>query len=158
MFKLLLDNGADVEAKNDHYTVLFYALSNHFFEATKLLIDKGANFQTVFYNGATPINFAAKLNEDKELILLIQEGADFNVQDKLTKRTPLMNVVARCFNEQSIQIVKHLLENNADITIRDKKGLNAMEIAEKECHFKPKQELLLLLRAHAHSLEGKNEK
>ncbi|QOY53812.1 ankyrin repeat domain-containing protein [Candidatus Sulfurimonas marisnigri] len=155
---LLLDNGADIEAKNNsERTPLIHALAYRYFDVTKLLVEKGANFKTPIYKGMTPTNIAAKWNLDKELMLFIKDGAYVNIQDTLTERTPLMHTVARCSHPESIQVAKYLLEHNADINIRDKKGLDAIEITEKECHLKAKQELLVLLREHVQSLEDKSK-
>ena len=70
MVKLLIDKGANINAKNDYYkTPLYYAICiKENIESVKLLIDKGGNLNIIGYNNETPLHYAVEIIENKEII------------------------------------------------------------------------------------------
>ena len=87
--KLLIDKGADVNAKTDDgMTALIVAAENGQADVAKLLIDKGAdinvkNPETDSLNnlGFTPLMYAAFWGRMDIVKLLLDKGADLNAKD-----------------------------------------------------------------------------
>lgn len=79
--KLLVDNGADTNAKDDNaFTPLHYAVNNNNKEMAKILINN-SNVNAKNINGDTPLHVATQNDinyEDKQDIinLLLENGAD----------------------------------------------------------------------------------
>ena len=71
--KLLIENGADIDAKDkDGYTVLMYASNNGNLEIIKYLVENGADINIKDKNGDTALNYA-RTEGIKEV--LIKTGA-----------------------------------------------------------------------------------
>ncbi len=80
---LLLDRGADIEAKdNAGGTPLHQAAAvNEETSITALLLDRGANIDARDSNDATPLHGAASLNQEPSVVaLLIERGADITAK------------------------------------------------------------------------------
>jgi len=100
--KLLLEAGADVNAKDKHgHTALMYAETA---EQTKLLIEAGADVHAKDSDGRTALMWAKTAEQTK---LLIEAGADVNAKDK-HERTALMRA-------ETAEQTKLLLEAGADV-------------------------------------------
>lgn len=143
--KLLIDRGANVNAMNKKgWTPLMFATKkkiNSFgiirmktyagayadpkdkVEIAKLLLNKGAHANTVTKLG-TPLLSAVQQNFSKMVKLLVDRGADVNLQNE-SGTTPLKQA---CFNE-SFEIAKYLVENNADINRSDNEGFTPLMFA-----------------------------
>ncbi|KAH8652933.1 hypothetical protein BGZ61DRAFT_374430, partial [Ilyonectria robusta] len=94
--KLLLDKGADVEAKdkNNRYggTPLWWAAQNGHAAVVKLLLGKGADVEAKDKNnryGGTPLWWAAQNGHEAVVKLLLEKGADVEAKDRVDGRTPL---------------------------------------------------------------------
>ena len=121
MVRLLIELGADIEARNDvNYTPLLIAVSQNKPEIARLLIELGANIniEGIFY---TPLNYAA-LHDDIEMVrLLIELGANIEaiddkgltIFDKLRKygKQPMINIIENAVRTREIKEnkVKRLL-------------------------------------------------
>ena len=56
MISLLLENGADIEAKDhDGFTAIFHAIDSESLEMVKLLIERGADFEAQNTSLSTPL-------------------------------------------------------------------------------------------------------
>ena len=78
--KELLDNGADVDVKNDDgWVPLSFAVRSGNIETVKLLIDRGANKEVKTNYGSTPLLLACYHKYYDMLILLLDVGANINV-------------------------------------------------------------------------------
>lgn len=87
VLKLLLDNGADPDAKDrSDWSLLHYACGN--VDLTKLLLDRGANPNVRTTGGRTPLHFVADEGNKAVTQLLLSRGADVNAKDG-NGRTPL---------------------------------------------------------------------
>ena len=112
--ELLIDKGADVNAKYDGWTPLHDAASYGHKEIAELLITNGADVNAKDIIGFTPLQFA----QTKEIAeLLITNGADVNAKDKYG-RTPLHD---RAFNV-SKEIAELLIANGADVNAKNDLG------------------------------------
>lgn len=87
--KLLIKNGADVNAKenNTGYTNLHYASRFRSPEQVKFWIDMGANVNIQDENGMTPLICAIMGENIENLRILIDKGADVNLRSE--NDTPL---------------------------------------------------------------------
>lgn len=80
--KLLLENGADFEAKMSHgFTPLIQAASDNNIEAVKLLLEYGADIDAQSANKGTALVLAIVENNYEIVKLLLEEGANPNLID-----------------------------------------------------------------------------
>ena len=112
--KLLIEKGADVNAKNGSGDTPLHSISS--IEITKLLIEHGADVNAENNIGETPLHQAIY---EEIARLLIKNGADVNAKTKksvwnyASGSTPLHHAL-------NTEIAKVLLENGADINARNK--------------------------------------
>lgn len=93
--RLLLESGADVNAKNAlGQTSLLYASYAGFGRVAKLLVDKGASCRYQDSNGRSPLHYAAREGRPALVELLLGKGADPSLKDD-QGRTPLDYAVLR---------------------------------------------------------------
>jgi len=82
LIRLLLESGADVEARNSSgQTPLLYSSYAGFQRAVELLLDKGATFRYQDRNGRTPLHYAAREGQAAVVELLLGKGADPALKD-----------------------------------------------------------------------------
>ncbi len=113
MVELLLVHRADVNANSGPGKPLHYAVGGYGYpEIVQLLLSKGADVDAVGPDG-TALSLAAARDSLELVLLLLEHGADPNLEDYKGKR-PLHNA-ARRGNEQ---IGKALLDHGADINAR----------------------------------------
>ncbi|TVL54277.1 ankyrin repeat domain-containing protein [Brachyspira hyodysenteriae] len=133
--ELLIEKGADIEAKDDYgINALVYASSDENEEMVKFLLEKGADANTVceienedMVISPTPLMNAAYNGNINIINMLLENGADINYTTDFGT-TPLM--MAASFNH--FEAVKVLLENNADTSITDEDGRTALDWAKLE--------------------------
>ena len=122
ILKFLVENGANVNTNNNHDSIspLMVAIKHQFTDAVSLLIDQGADVNSQDNSGKTALHCAIEQNFDA-LSCLITHGADINAVTN-EKCTPLM--IACKHNNDSV--VNFLLENGADVALRDNNGETAL--------------------------------
>lgn len=82
LIRLLLENGAEVEARNSSgQTPLLYSAYAGFRRAVELLLEKGASFRYQDRNGRTPLHYAAREGQAAVVELLLSKGADPALKD-----------------------------------------------------------------------------
>ena len=134
--KLLIEYGGDVNCTcyKDDYSLLIhccmYPLTN--IKITKLLIESGADVNNKSKT-RTPLMYFIKncsKNEDLEIIKLLVRKTKINHKDRYGK-TPLM-LCFESFNNIVIRndIIKILLDNKADIYIKNNYDRNILNILE----------------------------
>jgi ankyrin repeat protein len=80
--KLLLDTGADVEAKDGNgQTPLLWVAQGGNEAVVKLLLDAGADIEAKDSNDQTPLLRAAKNGHEAIVKLLLDKGVDINVEN-----------------------------------------------------------------------------
>ncbi len=85
--------------------------------------------------GGTPLHFACAAIVDSPscVEMLIKRGAKVNVQDH-KKNTPVM--VAAFFNKP--KIMQYLIEQEADLSIRNNEDKDAYDVADEKDHYECK--------------------
>lgn len=171
--KVLLDNGADVNAKNgEGNTPLFAAVHQQNAEVAAMLIRKGADVNAKNNYGYAPIRAASRNGNAEILKILIDGGADVNLKDNQGS-TPLHVAVDEgdaetvriliangadidaigAFGDspihsavahRQVKIVQMLVDKGARLTIRDRRGNTPLDIAEQAGD----SELIAILKKH----------
>ncbi|QGA15961.1 hypothetical protein EYB26_003628 [Talaromyces marneffei] len=88
--KLLIDNGADLNASDPYGTPLSHASKNGHEAVVKLLIDNGADVNASDQNGWIPLMYASLNGHEAVGRLLIDNGANVNANDQ-SGWTPLIH-------------------------------------------------------------------
>jgi len=130
---LLIKNGADINAKNNHgdtpLIASVSASSNYSHYMCKLLIKNGADVNAINNYGQSPLFFTVR-NYDIELCRsLIKNGANVNVKDN-NGETPLIFAASKNYPE----LCEFLIENGADVNVTDINGTTFTDYA-KRFHF-----------------------
>lgn len=118
--KILIENGADVEAKNESgLTALKIAISSRNEQLIKILLESGANVNSKNDNNATPIMGASYWGLIRIIEILLKSGARVNDATKA-------GVTALMGCADSKQVVEILIKAGADVNAKDKEGRNAL--------------------------------
>ena len=142
--KKLFAKGIDLNARDDDGYPLFVSimLFNGKYEVIKALLDNHANVNCLMPDNITPFMFACVGNFSPDIIqLLIEYGADINAQD-ITGNTALISVC----DTGNIEIIKTLVKNGANKTLKNSKGKTAYDVALHNGLFDKDKTLELLLR------------
>jgi len=149
---LLLDKGADVNAKDNYGATLLMrvAMTGHT-NTVELLLDKGANVNAKDNFGKTALMSAARIGNVETIKLLLDKGANVNAKDDLGE-TALMSA-AESGDTNAVAI---LLARGADINAVDADGLTALGLVgiEKEFGYAAIEQLLKKSGATALSASG----
>ncbi len=122
----LLSKGADINAANTRQnTPLHEAIQSKRESIARLLIEKGADVNRINVNKDTPLHRAASTDQAAIGEFLIAKGATIDPLDQWG-RTPFL-VVAR--QTGNVEFGKLLLKNGADITVKDRDNLMALNLA-----------------------------
>ena len=114
---LLLDRGADVNARNQYDRApLHVACYRGRVDIVQLLLDHGADVEARDEDGNTPLHWACINGHTDTARLLLDRGADVGAHDK-KDRIPLHYACIFCGHPD---IVRLLLDRGADVNARDK--------------------------------------
>lgn len=137
----LLDAGVDVNAQDgDGHTALMFAAFNGHSEIVLLLLDHEAVIERRDLMGRTALLYAATGPFPETVKILLDKGAEPNIVDSNEHFSPLMHAAA----EGNLDVVKILLEYNADRSFKDVDGDDAESFARQAGH----TEIADLLRSH----------
>jgi|SRR5690554_413920 len=127
-FESSLENGENLDTfDKEGRTLVFYAILEGNFEAVKILLDKNVKLSLTDSNGWTPLHYAVNEYHPKIAELLINYGADVNAKDEYGNTVISRAVFA---SKGRGDIIKLLLKNNADPTIKNNSGMNALDLCE----------------------------
>ena len=117
LVKSLLDEGADINAKDNGLTLLMKAATEGYLKTAKLLIDKKADFDARSNEGGTALIVASMAGYAKIVELLVNAGAN-------TKAINNMGYTAEMYaNEKGYTNISQLLRQRADTSEVESKGL-----------------------------------
>jgi len=124
--RLLLQNGADIDAKNrDGKSVLQLALENGRVPLAEVLVKK---FNVKFDPNTLLFNMVSSATSDRDVFaFLSHHGADLNAFNN-DGETPLSLAVLSANRLQA----KHLINNNADVNQANRHGLLPLDIARQK--------------------------
>lgn len=110
---LLLENGADINAKSSEGTPLYEAAAKGKIDIVKLLVEKGADIN-IASDRMTALHIAAYRGKFDVLKLLVQEGGDVNLKTEDGK-----TVLYEAIRGGHSNIVKWLIDRGADVQACD---------------------------------------
>ena len=129
MIPILLDHGADLEARDqDQNTPLLCAARYANEETANLLVDKGADIEARDAEGHTPLLCAVHNHAGREIVnLLLDKGADIEAKNSLGD-TSLLCAVKHADKET----VNLLLDKGADVNYRGSRGQSPLHISVEQ--------------------------
>ena len=144
MFKFLLDNNADVNAKGEfNQTALHIAVSSETrIEEIKMLIEAGTEINAQTTAGATALINAAFWVNAEAVKYLIEKNADINIRNN-NEETALM---VAADDKNGSEVVELLINAGADVNVKNNKGKTPLSLAIKR---KAKKTIELLQTAGA---------
>ena len=120
-----MKQGADFGIKDiSNKSPLLLAFDHNNYEYVKLLLKYGANPNQQMNDGfGSTLLHSACLNGKLSLTkILLEHGADVNALDNL-KQTPInLAIIEGNFDEQKIEVIKELLQNGANVNLKDSDG------------------------------------
>lgn len=123
--ELLLNKGADVNAKDKHeMSPLHYAAVNGRSKTILLLIEAGCGVSDVNDRGMTSLHFAAQNGHTKTVAILIEHGADVHSRSS-SGHTPLMLATTK----GNYETVEFLLAQGGSVHTTDPMGFTALHLA-----------------------------
>lgn len=127
--KQYINNNADINAVNEtQETVLACALRYRCDDdLIELLVEKGADLFACNEDGVSILDYAIMYNRIKLVEEILKTDININETNRPSKFTPLMGAV--CYGRKEIAMM--LLKKGADVTLRDTKGLSALDFAKK---------------------------
>ena len=153
--KILLEHGADLDAKdNDYSTPLLLASYFGSVEGTQVMFEHGANIHARSKKGRTPLHQTLADMDDAidslDMFLgivrwLLAHGADIDALDD-DHATPL-HLASHYGSAKGAQL---LLEHGAKVHLEDKKGKTPFQIASDRGH----EEITQLLSEHLQSQQN----
>ena len=149
--KLLIENGADVNQKNDidGSTALVLACRSNYKDIAKLLISKKAEVNHKDRDGFTPLMWASDYGNKELVELLIKHGAKVNYKNK-HGRSVLMSGVSGGNKE----IVELLIKHGAKVDAKDDFGNTAL--IDLLYTINKKEEIAECLVFHGADMNAKN--
>lgn len=147
--RLLLDNGADIDAVGAIGNVFLHARHRPL-ELVKLLVERGADISKPVQglSGSTRLHVAVAHNQEDVVRFLLANGADANVQD-CGSLTPLH----AASSSKNTTIIELLLGHGADADLKDDQGKTTLQRAAGVGN----EAVVRLLLAHQ-GLESESEK
>ncbi|WP_028329472.1 ankyrin repeat domain-containing protein [Brachyspira alvinipulli] len=114
--KLLIENGADVNATNNSGVAPATILAASTPKVVKLLKDNGADLDTKFLDYYPPIAIAAGAGNLEIVKALVENGADMNYYPNDINYTAIFHAI----DQHNYKVAEYLLKNGVDLNIKMK--------------------------------------
>ncbi|WP_173425793.1 ankyrin repeat domain-containing protein [Brachyspira hyodysenteriae] len=111
--KLLIENGADVNATNNSGVAPATILAGSVPEVVKLLKDNGADLDTKFADDDPPIAIAASVGNLEIVKALVENGADVNYYPNDMNYTAIYHAI----DQGCYEVAEYLFKNGVDLNI-----------------------------------------
>lgn len=124
--KILIENGADIDARNNENSTALIEASSFYYEVVKLLIENGADINAKDYGGTTALMNASTEDDYINCEIcktLIENGA--NVNDKDLQGANAL-IYGSTFLKWDLSIIKLLIDSGIEINAQDKDGYTAL--------------------------------
>lgn len=146
IIKLLIDNKAEVNTKDKYGNTPLHETKSK--KTAALLLKHGADINAKNEYGETPLH-KSNLEDNIELSkYLIESGADVNsIDEGMNSGTPVFSV-------KSPEMLKLMIENNADINMRDSSGQTLLHEFVQKTEF----ELVKILLEYNVNINAKDNK
>ena len=95
-------------------------------ETINSYLENGGDVNVTDEKGCSALFLATNLDSVEVIKILLDHGANINVQTHTTKQTPLINAAY----VGNLEVVKLLVEKGADINIKDMAGETALDAAK----------------------------
>lgn len=129
---LLITAGADINnGGKDGYSPLHMAASQGHGQIVRILAKNSANLEAITSEGLTPLNEASRTGQFEAAKELVRAGANINAVTGTLKSTSLMWAALNGKRD----VVRLLLENNADTELKDSGGGTALNICMSRKHY-----------------------
>jgi len=126
--KGLVEKGLNINHQNKgDRTPLYYAISNENVDIVNFLIENGADVNIIFDGGNTILTAYHRLTVNL-MNIIIAAGTDVNHKNDrgITALMQISMLISQCQNEceyeNMINMIKLLIENGADINLKDNEG------------------------------------
>ncbi|XP_024871481.1 uncharacterized protein LOC112454357 isoform X3 [Temnothorax curvispinosus] len=129
LVNFLLQNKADVNARNDMYSTPLHGAASNCLEVVSALILNGANVNARSISGITPLHCAVDYGHEKIVNILLEHGANVNAVD-IDNETPL--ILAAIYGHE--EIVKTLLKSKANANIANVASMTPLHFAAQNGH------------------------
>jgi hypothetical protein len=127
MVELLIQLGADVNAKNDNSkTSLMLAAFYGNLNIVMILRQNNASYEIKDRSGMVAIHYAVDGGDPTTLEWMISDGADVNAKDDVNHWTPLLRAASV---NSTADIARILIRYNAKVDVMDKQMKNPLMIA-----------------------------
>lgn len=131
----------DLRDKNGNTPLLAAAWAGHF-TSLNILLERGANPRVIDNAGACALHATAKLSEFDCTRTLLQKSVPASLAENISRMTPLHYAAAH----GSVEVIKILLEYDAELDLQDSKGWTALHYTAR---FNQKDCALYLLQENA---------
>ncbi|KAF5599103.1 ankyrin 3 [Fusarium pseudocircinatum] len=148
-FRLLLENGVDIEARDEFgRTPLYLAVEHGNTAAVSLLLGRGASIENACINGKTPLGHAAVAGNEECMRLLISGGASVTATDD-QGQTALFGAVCSLYEPEAK--IHLLIDLGVDVSAVDDKGCTALAWSLKVD--KATETILQILLSHGDTID-----
>jgi ankyrin repeat protein len=132
--KQAIKQGADLNqmvevGEDDEYVLLFFALRERVScDSFKLLVESGANLDYFTEDGVSVLDEAVVFGDLEILAYLVDEkGCDVKKTERKSGMTPFMQ--SCCYGK--VEVAEFLASRGADIDVRDKMGMSALDYTKR---------------------------
>ncbi|AYV79064.1 MAG: ankyrin [Faunusvirus sp.] len=118
----LIEHGADVNMEIGNLCALYYCMIYNNQNCATIVINATKNIDQIYDHGYTQLHYACEYRRSDLVNMLIDRGADVNIQDKHGETA----LIKSCRTALDIQIIDKLLAVDAKLNLQDSVGNTAL--------------------------------